>query len=647
MQYGTNLHEVSITALPSFDEEDSAYINRESCSIPLWHRLPNFRGVARLSSDFSLFCRSACKFTLLRRWQARPSQSAVPASKNQDFPAEKSQTSPETACKRLADGNDRTRQASRYWPRIIDEFRKNYCPKSAPPLVLPSAPTDVEKYSFVKMNKAFLIVCDIIALTSLGYGAWGFTISSPIYAWFALYVTINEIYILTALFVTAIGKELNLDAHTQVLQNNAITDQGPTVDVYLPICSEPLEVIENTWRYVSVLQYPTSKLCIYVLDDSADGNGSSDFIRALAKLFGFKYIRRHNRPHLKKSGNLRYAFSQTKGEFFVIFDADFCPRADFLLDTIPYLLADEKRAIIQTPQYFRSLPDQTWVEQGAGASQELIYRLTMTSRDRWGAAICVGSNAVYRRAAFEPIGGVYAIDCSEDIYTGWYAITHGWTVKYLPLVLACGMCPDTPRAFFSQQMRWCHGTMSLVSQREFWTGKVDKKVKLCFIISAMNYITNAVEPFLYPPLASLNLLTHPGTFRYYRLLAIYPSIIMGFVARKLWARGRYTFSVLYTDQVLAFASLQSIWDLIVGKPLSWKPTGGNGGSQKNRRYSNMRILAWAWTMLHTSAFIVLAVYRLVGGLEWYNLLPVFGLNLVSLLWLHRFLLYQHLKESKT
>ena len=69
----------------------------------------------------------------------------------------------------------------------------------------------------------------------------------------------------------------------------------------------------------------------------------------------------------------------------------------------------------------------------------------------WGAAICVGSNAIYRRSALAPVGGIVPVEFSEDICTGIYVITHGWTIKNIPLNLACGICPDTPRAFFSQQ----------------------------------------------------------------------------------------------------------------------------------------------------------------------------------------------------
>lgn len=85
-------------------------------------------------------------------------------------------------------------------------------------------------------------------------------------------------------------------------------------------------------------------------------------------------IRRDNRPELKKAGNLRNAFAQTSGDMIAIFDADFCPRADFLRETLPYFV-DPEIGILQTPQFFRRREEQTWVEQGAGASQEVFYRM--------------------------------------------------------------------------------------------------------------------------------------------------------------------------------------------------------------------------------------------------------------------------------
>lgn len=112
-------------------------------------------------------------------------------------------------------------------------------------------------------------------------------------------------------------------------------------------CLEPVDVLENTYKYVSQLEY-SGKLEVHVLDD-----GGLDTVKALAEKYGFNYICRDNRPHLRKAGNLRYAFAKTQGDVFIIYDADFCPRKDFIKETLPYMYAFPNLAILQTPQFFR------------------------------------------------------------------------------------------------------------------------------------------------------------------------------------------------------------------------------------------------------------------------------------------------------
>jgi cellulose synthase/poly-beta-1,6-N-acetylglucosamine synthase-like glycosyltransferase len=116
-------------------------------------------------------------------------------------------------------------------------------------------------------------------------------------------------------------------------------------------------VLKNTYDHVYALDYPNFK--VWVLDDGDDDN-----VRQLAESYDFNYIVRGDRPFLKKAGNLRSAFKFTSGEFSVIFDADFCPRTDFLKETIPYMQQDPLIAVLQTPQYFRVRKEQTWVEKG-------------------------------------------------------------------------------------------------------------------------------------------------------------------------------------------------------------------------------------------------------------------------------------------
>lgn len=169
------------------------------------------------------------------------------------------------------------------WGRLIEEYLKNHCSQTSPPLVLPTPPSGTENHRYVQMNRKLQVSCGIVTLLSLGVGAWMFAKASPIYSWYAVYIFVSEFYLFTSLFITIIGKELDLDAHEELCKSHAITEgDAPTVDNYLPVCKEPLERLENTWKYIAAIQYPVDKLSVFVLDDGAD-----DSIRLLAKRFEF------------------------------------------------------------------------------------------------------------------------------------------------------------------------------------------------------------------------------------------------------------------------------------------------------------------------------------------------------------------------
>ena len=106
---------------------------------------------------------------------------------------------------------------------------------------------------------------------------------------------------------------------------------------------------------------------------------------------------------------------------------------------------DPAIAIVQTPQFFRSSAAQTWIEKAAGPIQEVFYRTVQVARDRFGAAICCGTSAVYRRAALEPQGGPTLIPYAEDVHTGLDVRRAGWSMVYLPIAALDRDLPRQPR----------------------------------------------------------------------------------------------------------------------------------------------------------------------------------------------------------
>lgn len=68
----------------------------------------------------------------------------------------------------------------------------------------------------------------------------------------------------------------------------------------------------------------------------------------------------------------------------------------------------------------------------------------------------------------------------------------GSQIKYVPLALAMGICPDEPQSFFMQQYRWCKGSATLVREKEFWQSNISRIHKLCFLNGMLYYMATAL-----------------------------------------------------------------------------------------------------------------------------------------------------------
>src|SRR6478736_262161 len=200
-------------------------------------------------------------------------------------------------------------------------------------MLLPSPPSDREKYLYLKQNKLYLYSFGTFSLVCLISGMVLFAFAAPSLYLYLVFVGVVVFYLTISYVVGIFGKGFNFDEHQEIITK--FTSARPTVDIYLPNCGEDIQILENTFLAVSKLIWDDDKINVYVLDDKG-----RDEVSRLSARFGFAYLSRPNKGELKKAGNLRYAFPQTTGEYIVIYDADFAPRPDFLLETLPYFTYD-------------------------------------------------------------------------------------------------------------------------------------------------------------------------------------------------------------------------------------------------------------------------------------------------------------------
>jgi cellulose synthase (UDP-forming) len=489
----------------------------------------------------------------------------------------------------------------------------------APPqrgrLVLPAPPDDEEKYSYLQRNLPYLTTVICIGSCCLIVSQLRFELHDPVLSPFLLFTAIYVVYQMISLPVNFAGDGFDLAAHQARIRTWRPL-RYPDVDIYLPICGEPIDLLRNTWTAVADLAEDyEGQARVYVLDD-----GPSEEARAMAGQFGYRYIRRPDWPAGKKAGNLRHAFSQTSAEYLVILDADFAPRRDFLAETLPYM-DDPATAIVQTPQYFRTHREQTWIERAAGPIQEVFYRAVQVSRNRLDAAVCCGTSAVYRRAALEPQGGPTLIPYAEDVHTGLDVRRAGWSMTYLPILLSTGICPDNLDAFVRQQYRWCSGNVGIVFSWRLWAIPMKIPARLAYVSGFFYYAYTALVTFVGPVIPVVMLAFLPGQVRLRNFVVLLPAMFTGFVLYPLWHRSRFGPGIWPLGIARGWAHVFAIWDGAWGKSMSWHPTRTPGSSLRRFRLG----ITW-WSGSAAVLWFALAVWRTATlGSPQFGVLLFFGL----------------------
>jgi cellulose synthase (UDP-forming) len=227
-----------------------------------------------------------------------------------------------------------------------------------------------------------------------------------------------------------------------------------SVTCYISSFNEPAEILEETIASVRALDYRNKE--VILLDDS-----TGDYAKNAAKLaekYAIGIIQRTDRSGFK-AGAINNALKICKSTYVVFFDADQKPCPDFLHDLVYQLEADEKLALIQTPQFYANTENR--VANAAWNRQSVFYEYVCEGKDASNAMFCCGSNFIARREALLHVGGFDDTTVTEDFATTLKLHIAGWKTQYYNIVYVIGIGPETLAAYFTQQYRWAHGTVSV------------------------------------------------------------------------------------------------------------------------------------------------------------------------------------------
>ncbi len=305
----------------------------------------------------------------------------------------------------------------------------------------------------------------------------------------------------------------------------------PVVTIQLPLYNERY-VAERVIEATCNIAYIPENLEIQVLDDSTDDTMEvvAELVKKYrAKGFDIKHIHRTNRAGYK-AGALKEGLAVARGEFIAIFDADFIPKPDFLLKTLPYFMADPKIGMVQT-RWEHLNSDYSMLTRVQAMALDGHFVIEQNVRNKAGFFINFnGTGGIWRKECILDAGNWEADTLTEDLDLSYRAQLKGWKFKFLNNVTSPAELPSEINALKSQQFRWTKGAIETARKilPKVWKSNLPLGKK---IHSTFHLTSNIVFPFIL--LAGilnvpLIFIKHQGGYEnYFAVMAVFVFAFLG------------------------------------------------------------------------------------------------------------------------
>ncbi len=233
----------------------------------------------------------------------------------------------------------------------------------------------------------------------------------------------------------------------------------PRVTIQLPIYNE-VYVVERLIEAVAAIDYPRELLEIQVLDDSTDETREvAERVVARYRELGYRmaHLTRQDREGFK-AGALQAGLEAARGEFLMIFDADFVPTPEILRASLPYF-SDPSVGMVQA-RWEHLNRDYSLLTRIQSIFLDGHFVIEHTARHRSGRFFNFnGTAGIWRRRCLEEVGGWQSDTLTEDLDISYRAQLAGWKFIYLRDLTAPAELPVDMNGFKSQQHRWTKGSI--------------------------------------------------------------------------------------------------------------------------------------------------------------------------------------------
>ncbi|BDA47669.1 probable glucomannan 4-beta-mannosyltransferase 9 [Coccomyxa sp. Obi] len=261
----------------------------------------------------------------------------------------------------------------------------------------------------------------------------------------------------------------------------------PKVAVQLPMFNERA-VCQAIIDSACEMHWPSDRFCVQVLDDSTckvtrqlvDEKAAEWAERGIK----CEVVRRTNRQGYK-AGALKDGLDMLADyDYIAIFDADFKPEPDFLMQTVPYLIDNPEVGYVQARWVFAN-PDESYLTKAQEISLNFHCKCEQFVHFASGSFFNFnGTAGVWRRKTIVTVGGWKSRTTVEDMDLSLRTYVNGWKAVYLSDTTCMNELPASFFAFRKQQHRWTCGPVQLWRRcaGDIWNSSLPMSAKLELLV---------------------------------------------------------------------------------------------------------------------------------------------------------------------
>ena len=253
----------------------------------------------------------------------------------------------------------------------------------------------------------------------------------------------------------------------------------PLVTIQLPMFNE-MFVVERLIDAAARVEYPRDRLEIQVLDDSTDATSSIARAKCAAlreRGLDVVYLHREDRRGYK-AGALEAGMKLAKGDFMLVFDADFVPGTRIVRELVDFF-TDPAVGMVQA-RWAHLNRDRSPLTRCQAMLLDGHFVIEHSARNRSGRFFNFnGTAGMWRKAAIIAAGGWQHDTITEDMDLSYRAQLADWKFVYAPQLSAPAELPAEMNSFKGQQYRWAKGSVQTARKLlgTIFRAPVDRRVK--------------------------------------------------------------------------------------------------------------------------------------------------------------------------